>query len=104
MLIAELMIAELPGELAMTRRLLARIPDDKLEWKPQGEPRSISWNANQLVEMYELWSLKMEGQTFLTMKKGVHPGLSWVARGWWIFWRHGGGVRMVCMSNWDSVV
>jgi uncharacterized damage-inducible protein DinB len=51
MLISELMSAELPGELAMTRGLLSRIPDDKLEWKPQGELHSIVWNANHLVEI-----------------------------------------------------
>ena len=51
MLISELMTAELPGELAMTRKLLTRIPDDKLEWKPQGELHSIAWNANHLVEI-----------------------------------------------------
>ncbi len=51
MLISELMAAELPGELAMTRSLLARIPDDKLEWKPQAELHSIAWNANHLVEI-----------------------------------------------------
>jgi uncharacterized damage-inducible protein DinB len=51
MQISELMVAELPGELAMTRKLLARISDDKMEWKPQGEVHSIGWNANHLVEI-----------------------------------------------------
>lgn len=51
MLISELMTAELPGELAMTRNLLARISDDKLEWKPDGALHSIGWNANHLVEI-----------------------------------------------------
>ena len=51
MLISELMAAELPIEASMTRRLLARIPDEKLEWKPPGELHSIGWNANHLVEI-----------------------------------------------------
>ncbi len=51
MLISELMTIELPGELAMTRSLLARIPDEKMEWSPPGELRSIAWNANHLVEI-----------------------------------------------------
>lgn len=50
MLISDLMIAELPGELAMTRKLLARIPDDKLDWKPQGELHTIAWNANRRAQ------------------------------------------------------
>ncbi|MCA9154781.1 MAG: DinB family protein [Planctomycetales bacterium] len=51
MLISELMLAELPVELAMTRNLLAKIPDDKLDWKPQEDLHSIAWNANHLVEI-----------------------------------------------------
>ena len=51
MLISELMTAEFPNETAMTRNLLARIPDEKLEWKPPGELHSIAWNANHLVEI-----------------------------------------------------
>lgn len=51
MLISELMTAELPGELAMTRRLLARIPEDKLTWKPAEGLHTISWNAGHLVEI-----------------------------------------------------
>jgi uncharacterized damage-inducible protein DinB len=51
MLISELMTAELPNETAMTRRLLARIPDEILEWKPPGELHSVAWNANHLVEI-----------------------------------------------------
>jgi uncharacterized damage-inducible protein DinB len=51
MLISELMTAELPNETSMTRRLLARIPDEKLEWKPPGELHSVAWNANHLVEI-----------------------------------------------------
>ncbi|HRX78147.1 MAG TPA: DinB family protein [Pirellulaceae bacterium] len=51
MLISALMTAELPGELSMTRKLLTRIPDDKLDWKPPGELHSIAWNANHLVEI-----------------------------------------------------
>ena len=51
MLISELMTAEFPKETAMTRNLLARIPDEKLEWTPPGELHSIAWNASHLVEI-----------------------------------------------------
>lgn len=51
MLISELMSAELPVEMAMTRRLLARISDDNLNFKPAGELRTIAWNATHLVEI-----------------------------------------------------
>lgn len=50
MLISELMVHELPGEAQMTRRLLERIPDDKLGWKPAADLHTIGWNASHLVE------------------------------------------------------
>ncbi len=51
MLISELMTTELASEMSMTRSLLARIPDDKLDWRPTGQPHSIAWNASHLVEI-----------------------------------------------------
>ena len=45
------MSAELPVETAMTRRLLARISDDNLDWRPAGELHTIAWNATHLVEI-----------------------------------------------------
>lgn len=51
MLISELMYAEFPNEIAMTRSLLARISDDILAWKPAGELHTVAWNATHLVEI-----------------------------------------------------
>lgn len=51
MLISELMAPELSAEMAMTRRVLARIPQDKLSWQPSPELHTISWNASHLVEI-----------------------------------------------------
>ncbi|KAA5538655.1 DinB family protein [Roseiconus nitratireducens] len=51
MLISELMSDELPGEFAMTRKLMERIPDDKLNWKPGDSLHTIGWNANHLAEI-----------------------------------------------------
>ena len=51
MLISELMSSELPAEMSMTRKLLARISDDLLAWKPAGEFHTIAWNATHLVEI-----------------------------------------------------
>ena len=46
----------------MTRGLLARIPDDKLEWKPCDEVHSIAWNASHLVEIVG-WVSGIVGQS-----------------------------------------
>jgi uncharacterized damage-inducible protein DinB len=50
-LISQLMSAELANETAMTRKLLARIPQGKLEWKPADGFHTIGWNAAHLTEM-----------------------------------------------------
>ena len=52
MLISELMAVDLANEMAMTRNLLAKIPEDRLEWHPNaGNLHTISWNASHLVEI-----------------------------------------------------
>jgi uncharacterized damage-inducible protein DinB len=51
MLISESMAEELAGEAAMTRKLLARIPDERLKWQPADNLHTISWNASHLVEI-----------------------------------------------------
>lgn len=52
MLISELMIPDFTAEMAMTRKLLARVPDDKLAWKPaEGGLHSIGWNASHLTDI-----------------------------------------------------
>jgi uncharacterized damage-inducible protein DinB len=62
MLISDLMAAELAPEMAMTRRLLGRIPADKLEWQPPGGLHSIAWNAAHLVEIVG-WTPGIVGQS-----------------------------------------
>lgn len=51
MLMSELMIPELAREFAATRALLAKVPDDKLDWSPGSGLRSIGWNASHLAEI-----------------------------------------------------
>ncbi len=50
MLLSELMLAELKSEASMTRSLLAKIPKDKLGYKPAEGLHTIGWNASHLVE------------------------------------------------------
>lgn len=51
MLVSESMSAELASEGAMTRRLLARIPQEKLTWSPGEGLHTIAWNATHLIEI-----------------------------------------------------
>lgn len=51
MLISEIMAPEFVAEMAMTRKLLERVPQDKLTWKPSADLHTIAWNASHLVEI-----------------------------------------------------
>ena len=44
MTIAELLLPEIEQELGTTRRVIERVPDDKLAWKPHDK----SWSMAQL--------------------------------------------------------
>lgn len=66
MLISELMVPELTAEMAMTRKLLARIPPDKLDWKPAEGVHTIGWNAAHLAEIPG-WLPGIVGQSEIDM-------------------------------------
>ena len=48
---AEEILPEFDQEMANTRKVLERIPDDKLDWRPHSKSNTIGWNANHLAEM-----------------------------------------------------
>jgi len=49
MTIAELLLPELEQEMATTRRVLERVPDDKLAWKPHDRSWSMGDLASHIV-------------------------------------------------------
>ena len=48
---AETLLPEFDQEMANTRKVLERIPDDKLDWKPHPKSNTIGWNANHVVDL-----------------------------------------------------
>lgn len=48
---AETILPEFDQEMASTRKVLERIPNDKLDWKPHPKSNTVGWNANHLAEM-----------------------------------------------------
>lgn len=48
---AETILPEFDQEMANTRKVLERLPDDKLDWRPHPRSNTIGWNANHLAEM-----------------------------------------------------
>ena len=48
---AEMILPEFDHEMASTRKVLERVPEDKLDWKPHPKSNTIGWNANHIAEM-----------------------------------------------------
>lgn len=48
---ADSFLPEFEEEMANTRKVLERVPDDKLDWKPHEKSNTIGWNANHLAEI-----------------------------------------------------
>ena len=51
MTIAESILPEFEIEMSGTRRVLERIPDDKLDWKAHPKSNTIGWVATHLAEI-----------------------------------------------------
>ena len=48
---AESLLPEFDQEMANTRKVLERIPDDKLDWQPHPKSHTIGWNANHVADI-----------------------------------------------------
>jgi uncharacterized damage-inducible protein DinB len=48
---AETILPEFDREIAKTRKVLQRIPEDKLNWRAHPKSNTIGWNANHLAEI-----------------------------------------------------
>ncbi len=48
---AETALSEFDQEMANTRKVLERIPDDKFDWKPHPKSHTIGWNANHIADI-----------------------------------------------------
>ena len=70
MTIAESILPEFEMEMAGTRKVLERIPDNKLDWKAHPKSNPIGWVASHLVEIVgwvegiltqDTWDINPEG-------------------------------------------
>ena len=71
MTIAELLLPEVDQEMATTRRVLERVSDDKLGWKPHDKSWSMGDLASHIVNMIK-WTDVTMNQTEFDMA-GVSP-------------------------------
>src|SRR5438270_7135225 len=49
--ISQTILPEFDQEMANTRKVLERVPEDKLDWQPHPKSHTIGWNACHLAEM-----------------------------------------------------
>ena len=48
---AETILPEFDQEMASTRKVLQRLPEDKLDWKAHPKSHTIGWNANHVADL-----------------------------------------------------
>jgi uncharacterized damage-inducible protein DinB len=48
---AEMILPEYDQEMANTRKVLERVPEDKWDWKLHPKSNTMGWNANHLAEI-----------------------------------------------------
>ena len=48
---ADSILPEFDMEMANTRKVLERIPDDRLDWQPHPKSHTIGWNANHVADL-----------------------------------------------------
>ena len=64
MTIADLLLPEFDQEMATTRRVLERVPDDKLSWKPHDRSSSMGDLASHVVNMIKWTDATMNPTEF----------------------------------------
>src|SRR3981189_3448070 len=64
MTIAELLLPEVDQEMATTRCVLERVPDDKLSWKPHDKSFSTGDLASHIVNMIKWTDVTMNQTEF----------------------------------------
>jgi uncharacterized damage-inducible protein DinB len=48
---SETILPEFDQEMAKTRKVLERLPENKLDWRAHPKSNTVGWNANHLAEM-----------------------------------------------------
>jgi uncharacterized damage-inducible protein DinB len=69
---AQSLLPEFDQEMASTRRVLERVPEDKLNWQPHPKSHTIGWNANHLAEIPS-WVVETLGKTALDIAPSGAP-------------------------------
>lgn len=73
MKIAEMLLAEMDREMKTTRRLIERVPDDKLDFKPHEKSNTLGWLANHVVSLVRFPKVIADGDGVDVMKFPRQP-------------------------------
>lgn len=73
MQISELLLPEFDQEMASTRKVLERIPNDKLDWKATPKSNSIGWVGSHLVEIPSWVEGTLSGDSWDIQPPGGEP-------------------------------
>lgn len=63
---AETLLPEFDQEMASTRKVLERIPDDKFDWRSHPKSNTIGWNANHVADIPS-WVVEVLTKTLLDL-------------------------------------
>ncbi len=66
-------LPEFDQEMANTRKVLERVPEDKLDWQPHPKSHTIGWNVNHLVELPNWAATTIRETSFDVNPPGGHP-------------------------------
>ena len=80
MTIAERLLEELKDEIAATRKVLERVPEDKFEWTPHTKSMKMGRLANHVAEALEWAPMFLDATEFdITSMEGPPPQADTVA-------------------------
>src|SRR5436305_2538689 len=77
--LSELLLAELDREMKTTRRLIERVPEEKLDFKPHEKSNTLGWLANHVVGLVRFPKLIAEGDGVDLTKFPRQPDLKTTA-------------------------
>lgn len=73
MRLSETLLPELKHEMATTRRLLERVPDDRVDWKPHDKSMSLGRLATHVAELPGFVAMILASEEFDLASRAYNP-------------------------------
>ncbi len=97
-------LSELDAEIAATRRLLERVPDNALEWRPHEKSMSLGGLATHLAQLPHWGTAILSGDGYDLERDATGHAAELTSRGdiLRVFDRHSGEVRRALVESGDA--